>query len=248
MTPHRRATTMHTGTATAVAPRAPTVTSRTSILTPRRGLRRPLHDEGLGAGVQFEPFDRVESCSSVQRDRAFVGCCDHHVGGVLPPPADLGEETLHQKRSRPPPPHDRIDGDGQQLRALAGTTGAMAKGLDDPAPRSKQPAATGERGCCAVTPYEGPIEAGHIGGTGEESHGGRVLLDDEQERPRGPGDPPVQPAQKPRAEDGQEPLADLSRVEGGGWGGVSHRSGAKHHAVPCVRIHRPRRRLRTPRR
>ena len=96
--------------------------------------------EGLGAGVQLEPLDWVESGSSVQRDRGLVARCDHHVGGVLPPPADLREEPLHQKRSRPAPPHDRIDGDGQQLRTLAGTTGAVAKGLHDPAPRSEQPA------------------------------------------------------------------------------------------------------------
>ena len=45
------------------------------------------------------------------------------------------------------------------------------------------------------------------------------------------GDTPVEPAQEPRAEDGQESLADLPGVEGGGGGGVIHRSETKHHAV-----------------
>ena len=88
-------------------------------------------------GCNSNRSDWVESCSPVQRDRGLVARCDHDVGSVLSPAADLGEKPFHQKRSRPAPLHDRIDRDGQQLGTLAGTTGAVAKGLQDPAPRSE---------------------------------------------------------------------------------------------------------------
>ena len=71
---------------------------------------------------------------SVQRDRRFVAGRDHDVGAVLSPPADLHQETLHQKCSCPGPPRDGIDGDGQQFCPVACVSGAVAKRLQGPAP------------------------------------------------------------------------------------------------------------------
>ena len=130
--------------------------------------------------MQLESIDHLKAGSPVEGDGGLVARCDDHMGGVLSPPADLGEKLLNQECSGPPSPGGRIDGNGQQLRTLAGTTGAVTKCLDDPTPGSEEPAAAGKGGGRSVTPQEGPIEAGHIGGAGEESHGGRALLDDEQ--------------------------------------------------------------------
>jgi hypothetical protein len=81
---------------------------------------------------------------------------------------------------RPPFPGQRIDGNSQQLRTLTGTTGAMTESLDDPTPRSEEPAAAGKCGGRSVTPQEGTIEGSHVGGASEESHRGHPLLDDKQ--------------------------------------------------------------------
>ena len=130
--------------------------------------------------MQLESIHHLKAGSPVKSDGGLVASPDHHVGGVLSPPADLGEKLLNQECSGPPSPGSRIDGDRQQLRTLAGTTACRDEGSRDPTPRSEEPAAAGKCGGRSVTPKEGPIERRHISGASEESDRGRPLLDDEQ--------------------------------------------------------------------
>ena len=95
--------------------------------------------------MQLEALDWVEPSSSVESDRDLVACSDNDMGGVLLASAHFREKSLHQKRSDSAPLRNRVDGNGEELCTLAGTSGAVAKSLADPAPRSEQPPAAGER-------------------------------------------------------------------------------------------------------
>ena len=152
----------------------------------------------------------------------------------------------HQERSRPSPAHGRIDGDGQQFRAHRRPSPVPWRrvSMTRRQERRSRPAQA-QSGHGAVTPQEGPVEAATSVEPARKPDRGRPVLDDEQKGAGSPGDPSVEPGQEARAEDRQESLADLPGVEGGGRGGVSHRSGAKQHALWCARAHRPRR-LRKP--
>ena len=68
--------------------------------------------------MQLESIHHLKSGSPVKSDGGLVARPDHHVGGVLSPPADLGEKLLNQECSGPASPGSRIDGNRQQLRTL----------------------------------------------------------------------------------------------------------------------------------
>ena len=72
--------------------------------------------------MQLESIHHLKAGSPVKSDGGFIARSDHHMSGVLSPPADLGEKLLNQERAGPPPPGSRIDGNSQQLRTLTGTT------------------------------------------------------------------------------------------------------------------------------
>ena len=91
--------------------------------------------------MQFESIHHLKAGSPVKSDSGLIARSDHYIAGVLSPPADLGEKLLNQECAGPPSPGSRIDGNGQQLRTLTGTTGAMTEGLENQAPRSEKPAA-----------------------------------------------------------------------------------------------------------
>src|SRR5580700_11043446 len=131
--------------------------------------------------MQLESIHHLKASAPVKSHGGLVACRDNHVGGVLAPPSDLGEELLNQECTGPASPGSSVDGHRQELRTLAGTTGAVTKGLDDPTPRSEESATAGKGRRRSVAPQKGPIEGRHISGAGEESHRGPFLLDDEQE-------------------------------------------------------------------
>ena len=91
--------------------------------------------------MQFESIHHRKAGSPVKRDGGLIARSDHHMGGGLSPPADLGEKLLNEECAGPPSPGSGIDGDSQQLRTLTGTTGAMTESLENPPPRSEKPAA-----------------------------------------------------------------------------------------------------------
>ena len=115
-----------------------------------------------------------------------------------------------------------------------------------PTPGAKKPASASERSDRTVSQDERPIEAADVGRASEKPDRFRSILDNQQKGPRGAGDSSVELGEELRPEDGQEPLADLASVKSGGCAGVIHRSGAEHHAVFGVRIHRFRGLLRRP--
>jgi hypothetical protein len=101
------------------------------------------------------------------------------MGGVLTETTDFAEEPVDQQRSRSLAAHLRINGDGQQLRTLRTLTGTVAEGFQDPAPGSQEATRAGQCSGRPVTKNEGAVEAGHIGGAGEESNRGCPVVDDE---------------------------------------------------------------------
>ena len=119
----------------------------------------------------------------------------------------------------------------------------MAKRFQHLAPGAKQPTGTSERSGETIPQDERPIETAHVTGSGEKPNCFRSILHDQEKGSGRAGNSSVELGEEVRAEDGEKPLADLSSMKDGGCGGVIHRSGAKHHAVFCVGIHRVRGRV-----
>ena len=72
-------------------------------------------------------------------------------------------------------------------------------------------------------PQEALVEAGHVGGTGQEPTGDAPALRDEEERAGGAADPPVEALEEAGPEQSEKALGDLAGVQPGGEGGIGLR-------------------------
>ena len=57
--------------------------------------------------MQLESIHHLKASSPVKSHGGLVACRDNHVGGVLSPPSDLGEELLNQECTGPASPGSR---------------------------------------------------------------------------------------------------------------------------------------------